>query len=1389
MIVFVDELENTTDISVYYENSSASPPRQPIQNAMIVIYMYNESGISDGLWRIFTDDEGTAQFDYTNWADGEFAMKILYCPFCCPLEEPNEWCGWNECLKMAEIQVGLGTEPEDVPVPSGHTVPSELNCNAYRPSMQLVIYNPPPKEPTAAVPLLCTIGLLIFALLGGALHLSGRNPFMGFNLGRPRVGRHIRYQARGRGWALNLGAAVSSIRSATREGRQATKDRRAGKSRSFKERFGYNSPLAAFRSVGRVLSGKYAQRRTVDDKGQISAVDEDKGERRVLDDSARLFRQGNAYLKGGKLKGGKIVSMTSSQRGQAYGRFVGKQIVALAAGLFDRSLLGRIVNFDRSMSERLQERLNQSEYETRANAIAAYEQEQQLRGNGERLEILVADSQQETVLGVGDDCSVIETELVIGGETTQVRIIVRTGDEARIREALAAGNMAGVSCVLEVAGESGQVTRYDIRDGTVHQVQQSYVHEGPDGSPQETILVYSVDAPSDSPATFWTRESQLTLVGAFVDGEEYRAVGTGEDRVGFFRVTRAASVAGPEELATTAAFSSLGEGAIVDLEGGAAEAIASGVALSGQTMEDAGMTAFSDTNRQLTAIGDRTVGALQLMDQIRNTLDSNVSIISEQYNDQLGQIEVERGSLFSQGPEGDDLTIRVVDSGAVIEGERRERALGDESVIHITDGRISSVTDAVGQAVDGVSVAGGSISISGDDGAQAIDVTGGELLDRDRQLMPAVQERVEAVGRYAQVWADQNADRLESQYGPDRREALDEYARIMSGAVAIVTPEPAGRTSPETRAVRDATIEVLEQTRTGSVVGASHTERAIGTALELRYPELATRARREAAVQVLAADLTRKGENPADVTPERAAEVLGISVDQLVEVAESRQLPPQIAEMMGIPTFDQAYHERTSEMISEIPASDRGVFLGAVRDSERLGAEPAYEQTATRLFRESAGDTPLARLGLSIADMTEAEARVGLQSLGLEPREVRRAMRGFSGLQESARTYRQASLDAATRAPSIGNQTAAAGDALLTFVPPEEELHQVIPREKDETDTDYSRRLQDFRRHTAGEMAVALSQDRRTDTAGELGTDAGRGAALDVCSRVLIGALDQAAEREGGRVVGYETSRYIASTGDLLDRLARSDRHLVDSRYQPPPDDAPEHTVVTDYTAFLASTMVDGASRRPQPTVRRGARMPADPDARGMPVSVYHTLEDAVSQYVRGNHTGIEEKKGDREPTHAEERGSMHLFEDAAAAAQRFVRQEERRESERRTSEIRATTDSFTGAPESRGRTRTPPPDEPPATSPPPGGHRSGRGRTAAAPSTPPSPPPSSSRRPGRRTPPATPPPSRPPPAPRVRPSPTTPRTPPPETPTPAQEKGRPRRRRRRDSDDEEEEE
>ncbi|MFH2100936.1 MAG: hypothetical protein ABII71_02520 [Candidatus Micrarchaeota archaeon] len=1324
LLVFMDETFYTVDMTVYYENESESPPRQPVTDAMMIVYMYNDTGIDNGLWKVYTDGSGQAAFDFSAWAGGEATFKILYCPFCCPGDGADEWCGWDECLQMAEIP-GPAT-PSMVPMPAGESAPADLNCNAYKPSLQVLEYTPPPTEPTAGVPALCSIGLLIFSLLGGALYLSGSNPFGGFNIGAPRMGRHIRYQARSRGWALDTTALASSVRTAVNQGKQIKKMRSARKDKdgkviakgmsgwaTFKAMAKQGSPFARWRRVRNAAKGLTpgggAQTEVVDGQVRITGGGSGSGGKSVREIMGKQYRESRAYLRGGQIPGGETRTMDRRERGRAYGIFLAKSLGQLALGLIDRSTIGYILGLN--LEQRMMEALSETERESRAVAIAAYEHVLELLGDGDENEIVVRGN-TVTVEGVGE-CTAIETTITIPGQAnpTTVRILVRAGDEAAIRQALATGNVANLSCMLEVRGEGNQLTRYDLREGSLHEIHQVYTHTDARGQTHETVVILSPSS-QDGRGT-------LSVAGAIVDGERYTAVAGEGDHVNFFRREADGELAAsPSFNAGTTMVDGRRVGAVSMLEGGAADAIRQGIALSGTTMEDAGFISFQDRGGGDTAVTER----------LRAVLDSNTSMVTEQYNDQLGQIETERRGLFYEGLAGDDLTVRVADSSAAAGGEPRERALANGTEIRISDGNITRVTGADGQAIAGVSVDGGRITgLTTPDGEQLrINVAGDTLLRRDAAVLGAVQDLIQAVGHYDQVMQEGRVERgMEQQYHPDQVGAVTGYAEARAGAPASAVPEPGKgeRQSADQRVVAERTREVLAETPHTDAGTPDQAKDAQVRALARTEPALANLARLEAAAVTLRI-------NPDELTPERLVDAVG-SLDEhtpqdarrafdarVASVAQERGISPErartevlaeyqdrlIQSQEGHPLFNMVYEERAVSMASDIPPERRIAYFEAVGAEERRTAGEAYTDTATRLFRRAEAESPLSQFGLRIADMSADDARAGLAALGLERREVRSIMRDFSDVQESARQYRSAASDAAARATTVTDQATSARGALLTFVPTYEQLTTVIPREKDETAEAYRGRVEDFRRDTAGQMATALEHDRRTDTAAELATDDGRRAALAVCNRVLVGSLDAAAEEHGGRVEGYQRQRFYAQEDALFDRMIASARsYLTEGRmgvetYERTPDGRVESTwqegnIVSDYTAFIATTQIDAAAREPIPgRVEKGARVPRDEGRTEMPNSIFSTATDAITQYLSGNPSGRDTPppaaKGEpaREVTHAEQEGAIHLFRDAAVRADQYVasqgwgaRRDAARDQERREAEVASTLEATKG--------------------------------------------------------------------------------------------------------------
>ena len=201
MFLSTDTKEYILSATVYYENLSASPQRQPIADSTVIVYIYNYS--FNNTYRIYTNAKGVATFNFSSYKDSSFNLKVLYCPFTCMSPDPGySKCGFLQCLDYAGINCTLATcQVTDISNAPGATAPTLLKCYNVLPTIQITSYSPPPAA-IGTIPPICFPLLLIFAMLGGALFLSGRNPFGMFDLSAPRIGRHIRYQGRGHGVSI-----------------------------------------------------------------------------------------------------------------------------------------------------------------------------------------------------------------------------------------------------------------------------------------------------------------------------------------------------------------------------------------------------------------------------------------------------------------------------------------------------------------------------------------------------------------------------------------------------------------------------------------------------------------------------------------------------------------------------------------------------------------------------------------------------------------------------------------------------------------------------------------------------------------------------------------------------------------------------------------------------------------------------------------------------------------------------------------------------------------------------------------------------------------------------------------------------------------------------------
>jgi hypothetical protein len=242
MTAMVDSGAKMLEITAYYENLTASPARQPLNNSVLILQVSPVKSEAQ-LLRIYTDATGKAKYNFQQFTTGGYAdqcvqFKIVYCPFCIP--ETTE-CGFEACMNFSRITTAAKKVSEIKNAPDA-VPPAALNGEKFLPSAASAAYCPPP--PTGAeTPALCLPLIIVFSLLSGALYATGRNPFAGFDFSGARMGGiPARYQPRGRGVAVSsmaVASAASSIGGAAKtkkdaeakakaEGKSAAEAKKAG---------------------------------------------------------------------------------------------------------------------------------------------------------------------------------------------------------------------------------------------------------------------------------------------------------------------------------------------------------------------------------------------------------------------------------------------------------------------------------------------------------------------------------------------------------------------------------------------------------------------------------------------------------------------------------------------------------------------------------------------------------------------------------------------------------------------------------------------------------------------------------------------------------------------------------------------------------------------------------------------------------------------------------------------------------------------------------------------------------------------------------------------------------------------------------------------------------
>lgn len=197
---------------LYSENSSGG--REPVPKAPILVWVRNST--DKNLFKVITNENGTAYFSYEDWENIHMEYAFIYCCF-------YQDCGFEMCLNASGIDQSyrdLNKIYNIDSVPTFNKPPQpqmESNAPYMLPAIQKIDIAPEvcnSDEPFCQAlnfqQELCIPVMLLFGLLLGALYYTGRNPFALFDFSPLRIGRHIRYSPRG----MQTGVKVGSLQMA-----------------------------------------------------------------------------------------------------------------------------------------------------------------------------------------------------------------------------------------------------------------------------------------------------------------------------------------------------------------------------------------------------------------------------------------------------------------------------------------------------------------------------------------------------------------------------------------------------------------------------------------------------------------------------------------------------------------------------------------------------------------------------------------------------------------------------------------------------------------------------------------------------------------------------------------------------------------------------------------------------------------------------------------------------------------------------------------------------------------------------------------------------------------------------------------------------------------------
>ncbi|MFH0737273.1 MAG: ABC transporter C-terminal domain-containing protein [Candidatus Micrarchaeota archaeon] len=194
--------ENRQEMDVIFYNGTIE--RSAIKNAPIIVYVYNNS--ESAIFKTYTDEEGVAGFEFEQWNASCHDYMIFYC-------RGGSGCDFETCLKAIGLNatdLGLASV-DDIPLGPGATASGgPQDPEHVLPAYTTYRYCPPPDE-GGGMPIFCLPLILIMTFLLGSMYLSGKNPFMLFDFSSPRMGKFMRYTARGRGFGFDMMAIASAV--------------------------------------------------------------------------------------------------------------------------------------------------------------------------------------------------------------------------------------------------------------------------------------------------------------------------------------------------------------------------------------------------------------------------------------------------------------------------------------------------------------------------------------------------------------------------------------------------------------------------------------------------------------------------------------------------------------------------------------------------------------------------------------------------------------------------------------------------------------------------------------------------------------------------------------------------------------------------------------------------------------------------------------------------------------------------------------------------------------------------------------------------------------------------------------------------------------------------